>query len=269
MKIYNKLSNEYDALYLKNIENFIEKYNEITEENIEFVDFYPSFGVKKGEKTDFITYGQAVNGWGASFSLKEELEKDKIIESLKASNSFLASKGHNPLDWVNIQWSAPIYNEETEDVEVKDFYKEKYKANRSFFWQVTYRLIDDYYGLDRASFEWSSKMVWSNLYKIAPNGANPSGLEKEIQQPLSAELVKKEMDELKPKFCVVLTNEKWWIPFRETIQTESIPYDDSLDIIECVEKYNSTKIIVTKRPRFGSIDDYEKYVKQILSVIKS
>ena len=60
---YNKLSNDYDSLYIQNIIDFQKRKLEINNEDDYFVDFYPSLGIKANEKTDFLVYGQAVNGW--------------------------------------------------------------------------------------------------------------------------------------------------------------------------------------------------------------
>ena len=80
--------------------------------------------------------------------------------------------------------------------------------------------------------------------------------------------MKLELNELKPKYCIVLTNKKWWDPFGEEI----IPNYNSRnnvhtkgDLIEYYGKYKKTHIVVTKRPRFGKSD---RYVKQILEVLK-
>ena len=70
--IYNKLSEKYDQLFTDQIIDFIQKSPEKSETG--YVNFYPSFGVKPGDKCDFIIYGQALNGWGASFKLNEKAE---------------------------------------------------------------------------------------------------------------------------------------------------------------------------------------------------
>jgi len=264
MKPYNQFSEEYNNLYFRNIIEFQKKFKEISSEDKSFVDFYPSFGIKENERTDFIIYGQAVNGWGSGFNIDEEINYEKIKNSINASNSYYKDNNHNPIDWVNIQWSNTIYNDECQDENIKNFYNGSYRTNKSFFWRVTYKLISDYYGLNRAGFEWSKKLVWSNLYKIAPDGANPSWIEKNLQQPLSAYLIKKEIEEIKPKFCVILTNISWWMPFREVLKSKIVDFDTPLSEIESVEVYETTKIIITKRPFIGNSDEF---VKQILRII--
>lgn len=193
MKIYNSLSNEYNALYLENILQFQMKALETlvaSKHDNYYVVFYPSFGVISGERPDFLVYGQAVNGWNTGFSLSDLVTPEKVEESIAGSNSYLVELDHCPLDWVNVHWSNSTYNNAC----------------------VTYKLICDFYGLERSSWKWSRKLVWSNLYKIAPEDKNPDWFDRNLQQPGSCKLVQKEIEELNPKYCIVLTNEKWWKP---------------------------------------------------------
>ncbi|MGC4232098.1 MAG: hypothetical protein QM594_03745 [Niabella sp.] len=112
-------------------------------------------------------------------------------------------------------------------------------------------------------------MVWSNLYKIAPaEGRNPNNEECKWQLKFSAALVRKELDEIKPKFCIVLTNNTWWKYFCENLKTKILQqYSKQNDgIIESVEKYGETQIIVTKRPFLGGKSD--EYVNETLKIVK-
>lgn len=269
MPIYNKFSEEYARIFEKNIEEFRNKYCLQKSDNKDFVTFYPAFGTKANVRCDFLFLGQAVNGWGTGLSSHEDW-CDPISEVVKASNEYLMEKDHTPLDFVNVLWSKSTFNKYTSDPVIKSFYDEnnkgiQYLFCRSFFWNVVYKTISDYYELDRSTWDWSRKLVWSNLYKIAPDGANPDSFEKELQQPISIELIKKEIEELKPKFCIVLTNSSWWLPFQKGLRTEAIPFSSELDQIEHFERYGQTSIIVTTRPFRGN---NERHVQQILDLIK-
>jgi len=267
--IYNKFSDDYDSLYLENIRQFIERIKEVNkDDDNEFIDFYPCFGVKKNEKSDFLIYGQAPNGWRSGFQLDDNINLEKVHDSYCQSNKFLSERNHSPLDWVNVQWSNSDYNRNCNDSLSKEFYNGSYRAYRSFFWNVIYKLICDYYQIDRESWEWSKKIVWSNLYKIAPANANPNGFYKSQQHPLASELVKKEIEEINPKYCIVITNGDWWKPFHEALNTTIIKEEvlGSDSEIFSFEKFNQTKIIITNRPRFGNSN---KFVRQILELIKS
>jgi hypothetical protein len=265
--IYNQLSGNYNSLYLKNIISFKENLIRNNCNNFDYIDFYPSFGVKKGEYSDFLVYGQATNGWTAGFDHNTPIDDSKLNESIFASNKYYSKKDHSPLDWVNVRWSKSsfkTYKDDSDLFEHYDYIKD-YWANKSFFWNVVYKLISKYYGFSRWEWDWSKKVIWSNLYKIAPQGKNPDYWEKEYQKPVTFELLKAEITELNPKFCIVLTNIEWWKPFGEYLNTEKIDYQRKNIDIESVEKYNNTLIVVTKRPFRGNSDSI---AEQIMDVIK-
>lgn len=54
-KIYNKFSEEYDELFIKNIIQFQEKNKTSKDEDLKrnYAVFYPSFGMRKEEPCDF------------------------------------------------------------------------------------------------------------------------------------------------------------------------------------------------------------------------
>jgi hypothetical protein len=260
-----KFSAKYDELYTQNIIEFQKRTLDAGILEGDYVDFYPSLGSNSLQEIEFLVLGQAVNGWRSGFRLDEKIDQAKVSSSIESSNRFLSSKGHSPLDWVNVQWSNRIYNETCIDEETTLFYDSDYRAYRSFFWNVTYKLISDYYGIPQSSWEWSKKLVWSNLYKIAPDGSNPNDEQRAFQRPTAAELIRKEIEELNPKFCIVITNLSWWEPFRDLLKTTAISRDDLPPNIESLEKYRDTVVVVTTRPRFGNS---QSHVNQILEVIR-
>lgn len=267
MNIYNKLSPSYDNLYKLNIKTFKDNLGIVGEHDGWFVDFYPSLGIKKNETCDLLFYGQALNGWTAGFDLFKEINDDIINESIFTSNKYFELQNHSPLDWVNVQWSNTTFNLITANEYAKKFYNDDggYRTCRSFFWNVTKKLTSDYYELNRDNWDWSKKIVWSNLYKIAPDGANPDNFIRNQQFEISAELVRQEIEELKPKYCIMLTNDNWWSPFRNLLASKVLPFDPLLNKIVSFEQYNETKIIVTSRPLFGNS---ENYVSQLLQLIR-
>jgi len=120
--------------------------------------------------------------------------------------------------------------------------------------------------MDREDWDWAKKIAWSNLYKIAPENKNPNDFEKRVQLTMSVELIKKEIAEINPKYCIVLTNKKWWQPFQDRLGVVPLQIQDLPSKIEFFGEYNNTKIIVTTRPRFGNT---EIYVNQILGLMNA
>lgn len=257
----NWLSANYHELFLKNIKEFMKSNNRFDDYGV----FYPLIAKKDA---DFLVYGQAVNGWSITTNKNKPIGYDFVLDTITHSNRCFIDKKvkHSPLDWVNVYWSKQTYNEFVITKKRRNFYNPvNYTCSRSFFWNVVYKLINKYYGFDENIWDWSKKLVWSNLYKIAPaEGLNPNADEIAVQQPLSIELVKRELEEIKPKYCIVLTNYSWWEAFAAALKTKKIdaPKDG---IIESVEQYKNTKIIVTTRPFAGSSNMHiEKILEHIM-----
>lgn len=260
-KIYNKLSKDYDDFYLNGINYFLKNNNE------KYCLFYPSFGIKKGEDCDFLIYGQALNGWGDTvINSEEDLDLNKIIFSF---NNYLSERSHTPLDWVNVYWTKADYNEHMDDPLLEEFYgyEDPYLTYRSFFWNLTYKTVSSYYNFEKGydfGWGWSKKIVWSNLYKIAPLKGNPNDQLKKDQFEFNVELFRKEIEEINPKFCLVFTNQSWFEPFKEFLKLSNI-YEKESTVITSVYRYKNTKIIVTNRPFGGNSDFYSKEVLKELT----
>lgn len=264
-KNYNCLSDSYNELFIRNIKEFKVK----AKKDKKYSVFYPSFGSPKNENPEFLIYGQAVKGWEPVFNVSEKFQQQAILKnSIIYSNDYYIEKDHSPLDWVNVYWSKSYFKKTVTTKSEKEFYPPiSYSTFRSFFWNITYKLICRYYELNEDSWEWTKKMIWSNLYKIAPfENKNPSNEECLWQQKHSIELVKKEIEEINPKFCIVITNDSWWQPFRESLNTKLLSFSKQADsVIQSFEKYKNTKIIITTRP-FNR--DRNKHVIQLLELIK-
>ena len=91
-------------------------------------------------------------------------------------------------------------------------------------------------------------------------------LECSNQEKYSIQLVKKEIEEINPEYCIVLTNTAWWLPFHKELNATKIACENLPSEILFFEQYNNTKIIVTTRPYPGGSG--EGHVKQILQLIR-
>lgn len=261
-KVYNQLTAAYDQLFIQHINEFKEQ----SEKNRKYAAFYPVFGTTENEPAEFLIYGQAVKGWGSVFNTSEELDENAFLrEAILYSNDRYKEKNHSPLDWVNVYWSQSGYSKLITTAAEKDFYPSlSYSTARSFFWNVIYKLICRYYKLDENSWDWAKKIVWSNLYKIAPaEMRNPDDDECRWQETGSVALIKRELDEIKPRFCIVITNDAWWQPFRTHLKT-TVLHKQKDDMIESVETYGKTRIIVTTRPFAGNSDKHASRILELL-----
>lgn len=258
-KNYNKLSTEYDSLLQNGINDFLSHYQQ---SESKFCVFYPSFGIKPNQKCDFIIYGQALNGWNSEVSPKEQITNQKMQEIILKFNGFLESENHTPLDWVNVQWDKSTFEEfiKNETISEYYYYDNPYFVYRSFFWNVVYKLITEYYNLGYPNSVWAKHMVWSNLYKISYPKRNPDAFQKQLQLENAVELFKKEIEELNPKYCILITNQQWFDDFNKILKLENELNNNQNNIVTSKYSYLNTKIIVTTRPFQGNSDNHVKEI---------
>ena len=256
--MYRALSAHYDQLYQEHLEAFQRRLVTTFPESTKYTDFYPSIGVPAKKPVEFLFYGQAVGGWQPEHDYVTLLPDNRVGISREYSNKPYATD--SPLNWVNVMWSkrAPDKWEGQRQAYSQAF--GTYNPSRSLFWQVITYMIQRKCGIESSSWAWTEKLVWSNLYKIAPQVSNPDEADRILQRPECVGLVEQELVELEPKYCVVLTNDAWWSHFRRGLKT--VPVSKPTDgIVESVERFGSTTIVVVKRPRMGS---YKKTVELIL-----
>jgi hypothetical protein len=180
---------------------------------------------------------------------------------------------HNPLDWVNVRYSKSVFEDYcTRDSGVPAFYggSGDYWTCNSFFWNIVWRVACDYHAIDRSYRDWSERVACSNLYKISKEEGNPTEEMKRIQKEFAIRLFQKELDELRPKYCILPTNLPWWKPFGQALNTRAIQFDKSKHSkIQAYEVYENsgvqTKIIVTERPYpMGNADEYAHQITSLL-----
>ncbi|MEO8588551.1 MAG: hypothetical protein ABI432_04215 [Flavobacteriales bacterium] len=252
------LSSKYDTLYQQHLRDTYGQQHFYT-------DFYPSIGVPTDKPVDLLVYGQAVGGWQTELDYCHLLPAGRVNESRDYSNDLANS--HTPLDWVNLMWSKHVTEEH---IDRRKAHVKRYGAyipSRSFFWQVTTYFMQVKFELTEPYWDWADRVVWSNLYKIAPQKdkwhPNPSDEDCVLQRPECVRLVELELKELKPKYCLVLTNDEWWAHFRTGLGTKQVARPTE-GPVQSVEQFGATRIVVTKRPYVGR---YKEHVQRIMEFV--
>ena len=78
-----------------------------------------------------------------------------------------------------------------------------YNSRRSAFWRLVRNLTQSIYGPEE---DWVERIAWSNLYKAAPSTGNPSGTMVTSQLPVAREILRTEIEVMKPALVVFLTS---------------------------------------------------------------
>ena len=129
--------------------------------------------------------GRAVNGWEIGF---KDGTIDEIVDQVFESASNMGDI------------AAGV---------VEDQNGNQYNYNKSPFFQLCHKLMN-LYGL---SENWSERMAWTNLYKVAPyEKGNPNN--SLIRETLSgcASILRKEISYLRPTHIVFITDAWWYKP---------------------------------------------------------
>lgn len=153
------------------------------------------FSAQKGElyNNNLMVVGRSANGWDGEFQL-DNIQTDSLLEKLFPRSSAL----NCPLEWVESSWGS----------------SDGYNSKRSAFFRVIRGLSLNINQLDPDEWRWATKLVWSNLYKIAPSGGgNPSNSLAGYQFDACNNLLKAEIEEYQPKCIVFLTGEDWFDGF--------------------------------------------------------
>ncbi len=217
---------EYDQLFRENLLAFAKA---IPSQAKEYTAFYPIIGKEYAQGKHLLVVGQAVNEWLPSGFTGGDDEK-KLDEHIKLAIKESQAEGEEcALNWVNTNWT-------------------KSGLFRSFFWNVTYKLVKQKYG--KTDENWNKVIAWSNLMKIAPyTGGNPDAEEIKAQE-YAAELFIEELNFLQPQNVILFTNLETWA--KPIFEKARINYEElSSGFIQATAAYGNSKIIVTKRTRVG------------------
>ena len=249
METFSLLSDNYNQQFVENYQAYAKNIINTGDNSLitkKYSLFFPSCGSRDKEEIDFLIYGQATNGWKPVFNVNHLTDR-LLTESIEYSNTTDQGEFY-PLDWVNQKWS-------------------EYKLYTSFFWNVTYKLINLYNGKHKDGIDWRTHLIWSNLMKISPaEGGNPLGQEWTCQFEGAKKLFTREIEEIRPKFLIILTNWDWACDFLKENSECDIHKENQGEFIQANGMYKeSTQIIVTKRPAVGN---NEQCVAEILQLIR-
>ncbi len=147
---------------------------------------------------DLMVVGRAVNGWSTTpwtgDVAADHIRRAEIIRELLES---IATSKECPMHWVNKAWGNVT--------------KGAWNAKTSPFWRLIYLVSQSMLG---ASEQWPSRLIWSNLYKVAPfEGGNPGNRMCAAQQQMCEAHLAKEVEIWNPRRILFITGWNWAEPF--------------------------------------------------------
>jgi len=199
------------------------------------------FMARKGNlyNNELMVIGRAVNGWISEADTRcanEFLDATTRIRFRIASQS-IDNPNNCPMNWVVRDW----FNEN----------RNEYSTNRSAFWRVIKSLVFKLNFDGISDNNWSSHLVWSNLYKVSPGDeGNPSEKLCAVQLDGCKNLLACELDEYRPKRIVFLTGMNWADVFLSNfnMQTAQNNYKYVSDV-GVNKNYKNMKAVIASHPQ--------------------
>lgn len=201
-----------------------------------------------GKECKLMLIGRATNGWDLAVSLESALDFANDME--RKVNTF----GFN---WVR-EYEGRLCSGNEEN---------PYLLSRSAFWRTAKNVWEKLSGLEE--IRWVEHIVWSNLYKVAPEeGGNPTTGMCNVQQVICKDLLREEIELYKPTHILLVTG--WnWLSWRGKDSFISIFEDAKLTgeryvVGTAYYKLSDSSripIVITNRPECLKND---KYVDEVL-----
>ena len=198
-----------------------------TDLDVPLVPFWPIRGA--AYDGGLLVIGRSVNGWIESWTarqLREPSIRRSAVERMRSDAE--------PVDRCRMAWVTDLAGP-----------NDGYNTNRSAFWRVLRRIVlsGTSTGLDDA--RWSSRLAWTNLYKVSPAaGWNPGADLQRAQRSFAIDLLSREIEEFAPRRVLALTG-GWIGPFWEGL---GLNLDPRSGLVEAVGKRCDCAWVVAKHP---------------------
>jgi hypothetical protein len=194
--------------------------------------------------------GRAVNGWKIIGSPRDFASSQHIDKTME--NFGNADRDTCQLRWITQDWGQ----------------KTNYNPATSAFWRTAKRTLLAPNEIDEF---WSSRLVWSNLYKIAPSkGGNPGRKLQKIQLLFCRDILVQEIVAFRPRRVVFATGMDWAEPFLDNplfVRTDSKAFGQYVpglgDLILNDEKIG--EFVIAPHPQ-GK--DEDRWVEEIRAALR-
>jgi hypothetical protein len=236
----------YRAQYLELLREVAEKH---CDQSKRLCAFFPLCGDDYATSIRLMVVGRAVNGWedgwnGGWVSAQMAREDDRI-----RLTNFLKTEHEDslqcPMAWVVKPADSSL----------------EYNTRRSAFWRVAHRIHDVTMGVCR---DWSSRLCWTNLYKLAPSaGGNPQSWLCKSQLEHCANLLRIELSAYRPKNVLVFAGSDWFQPFAERLSLGLMP-TPSCELVQQAGSADGVRWVIGKHPQGKSESRFTEEIVRFL-----
>lgn len=233
-----------------------------------------------GKDFRLMLVGRAVNGWdeyrGTGANTKERFITSSLQNLL--NDPAALTHGKDRFEWIAVDEEHNIArNCVREGIGKEPCAVGDYCLSRPF-WGYSKEIWDTLYGAaTRWQERWYQKIIWTNLYKIAPRkGGNPSEAWQKMQREVCVELLHAEIEFFNPTHILFMTGTDWFQPFRGMFQevaelgvNHPSKKDANTVYAELLAAYKAqngirSKVIVACRPEMREKHAYVAQVSKFL-----
>ncbi len=156
--------------------------------------------------------------WGELYG---KTDKPKVLFIGKAMNGWVSGNVRSVDDLFNEKNGYCIFNrgDQLEWVENLAGAKSGYNTRKSQFWSLIREFSKELFKEN----DWYKYVAWTNLYKISPEEWNPDSELKDLQLKTCTELLKREIEILKPSHVIFLTSD-WERNFLKSLGISDIEW---------------------------------------------
>lgn len=278
--MFTKLERSYGNLY--NVLNKLRQENRL-ESNTVFTAMeghkYRSCHTVTGDEFRFMLIGRAVNSWteykcvdeGRDSFIAASMRNLRNEENALDPDCKNEHRGKDRFEWIKTNKNTAV-NAYRPNIDNMNFELDKpYRVSASALWSYPKEVWSRLYGKTQNWEErWFENIVWSNLYKIAPEkGKNPDEDDQLIQREACIELLNEEIQYFKPTHILVVSGYDWFECFNCSgfqvtdlgVRNVSNGKEKNSVFVEGIGYYNfsegtKAKVVVTCRPEYRSKDGY-------------
>lgn len=252
---------------MKNL--YAELFKEFSEDNeLASMAHFVAIKGRRYEKSDvrLMIIGRAPNGWSQFPDYSDKNRFGEIAEKqFLATDRMTHSNGDLSQDngWLDNR-NGKLYSSHCPT----------YCVSNKAFWSYSKMIFESLTGTQDKSEIWTEHIAWSNLYKLSPvNGGNPSKGTKQRQMDICIEILKKELDTLKPTHILFITGYEWFTPFEKIFVKVTECKDKKINrgnninsvFVEGTASYGSAKVVIACRPEYRKKNDY---VQEVINFLK-
>lgn len=231
------LSRSYEAVFERALEDAAVAATDL---EIPLAPFWPLRGADYDG--GLLVIGRSVNGWVEDWTarqLREPSVRRTAVETMRSDAE--------PADGCRMRWVTDLWGA-----------RNGYNTHRSAFWRVLRRIVLSDTSPGASEDHWSSRLAWTNLYKVSPAlGWNPGADLQRAQRQSAIELLKLEIEEFAPRRVLALTG-GWIDPFFDGL---GLTISSRNGLVEGVGEQGDCAWVVAKHPMTKPED---RFVSEVL-----